>query len=122
MPGWCRICLFGLFLLLSGAGMAGDYVGDMIAIEGTVTLRDDKARKTTAQVGMPVETGQLIKTAKDSTAEIRLADGATFRIAAESTFILDGVSRSGTRYAPDDGAHDHRRIAIYLQAGPLPQG
>lgn len=89
MTGWCRIWLFSLLLMLPGVALAGDYVGDVTAVEGTVTLRDDKARRLEAQIGMAVETGQLVKTAKDSTVEIRLADGSVFKIAANSTFILD---------------------------------
>lgn len=89
MMSWCRIGLLGLFMLLPVWAMAGDFVGDIIAVDGKVTLRDNKARKTLAQVGMQVETGQMVKTAKDSTVEIRLADGSVFKIAAGSTFILD---------------------------------
>ena len=96
MAGWRRIWLLGLFMMLPVTAMAGDYVGDIIAVDGMVTLRDDKARKTEAMVGMAVETGQLIKTAKDSTAQIRLADGAVVRIAARSTFILDEFLVDGT--------------------------
>ena len=96
MMRWCRILSLCLFVLQPGIAMAGAIIGDIIAVEGKVTLRDDKARKTQAEVGMGVETGQLIKTAADSTAEISLADGAVFRIAPQSTFILDDFLVQGT--------------------------
>ena len=64
MMSWCRMGLLGLFMLLPVLAMAGDFVGDIIAVDGKVTLRDNKARKTLAQVGMQVETGQMVKTAK----------------------------------------------------------
>ena len=89
MSSWCRAVLLVLCLLAPMSAFAGDIVGDIIALDGKVTLRNDKAQRMDAWIGMQVETDQLIKTAAGSTAEIRLADGAVFRIAAKSTFIID---------------------------------
>lgn len=84
-----RAVLLSSLLLAPLSAFAGDTVGNIIAFNGEVTLRDDKAQTMDAKVGMQVETGQLIKTAAGSTAELRLADGSVFRIAAKSTFIID---------------------------------
>ena len=84
-----RTVLLWFFMLAPLSAIAGDIVGNIIAFNGEVTLRDDKAQTMDAKVGMHVETGQLIKTGAGSTAELRLADGSVFRIAAKSTFIID---------------------------------
>ena len=84
-----RAVLLVFCLLAPLSALAGNIVGDIVALDGKVTLRNDKAQRMDAQIGMQVETGQLIKTAEGSTAEIRLADGSVFRIAAKSTFIID---------------------------------
>lgn len=97
-------------MILPGAVMAGDVIGLITMVEGKVTLRDDKARRTQAEAGMPVETGQLIKTASASTAKINLADGSVFRIAAQSTFILDDFLVAGT---------DSRQMTARMLTGAL---
>ena len=64
MSSWCRAVLLVLCLLAPMSAFAGDIVGDIIALDGKVTLRNDKAQELDARVGMQVETGQLIKTAE----------------------------------------------------------
>ena len=110
MLSWCRAVLLGLFLLAPLPAFAGDIVGDIIALDGKVTLRNDKAQRMDARIGMQVETGQLIKTAAGSTAEIRLADGAVFKIAAKSTFIIDDFLIQGT---------DSRQMTARMLTGAL---
>jgi len=84
-----RSVLIILCFLTPLPSLAGDVIGEVIGLSGEVSIRDDKAKRFKAHIGMPVETGQMVKTRKRSTAEIRLADGAIFRIAANSTFIID---------------------------------
>lgn len=110
MARWCRIWLLCLFVTLPAIAIAGEVIGDIIAVEGKVTLRDNKARKIQAEIGMPIETGQLIKTASDSTAEISLADGSIFKIAPKSTFILDDFVVQGT---------DSRQMTARMVTGAL---
>ena len=62
-----RAVLLWFFMLAPLSAIAGDIVGNIIAFNGEVTLRDDKAQKMDAKVGMHVETGQLIKTGAGST-------------------------------------------------------
>jgi len=106
----CRAASLALCLLAPLSAYAGDIVGDIIALDGEVTLRNDKAQKMDARVGMQVETGQLIKTAEGSTAEIRLADGSVFRIAAKSTFIIDDFLIQNT---------DSRQMTARMLTGAL---
>ena len=91
-----RAVLLGMFLLVPLSAFAGDIIGNIVAVDGKVTLRNDKAQRMDAQVGMQVETGQMIKTDRNSTAEIRLADGSVFKIAAGSAFIIDDFLLQGT--------------------------
>ena len=110
MWSWCRAVLLALFLLAPLPALAGDIIGDIIANDGKVTLRNDKAQEMDARVGMQVETGQLIKTAEGSTVEIRLADGSVFRIAAKSTFIIDDFAIQGA---------DSRQMTARMLTGAL---
>ena len=96
MLSLCRAVLLGMFLLVPLSAFAGDIIGNIVAVDGKVTLRNDKAQRMDAQVGMQVETGQMIKTDRNSTAEIRLADGSVFKIAAGSAFIIDDFLLQGT--------------------------
>ena len=54
--------VLGLFTLIPVMAIAGDIVREIISVEGKVTLRDDKARKKEAKVGVIFEVGQMIKT------------------------------------------------------------
>ena len=110
MSSWCRAVLLVLCLLAPMSAFAGDIIGDIIALQGKVTLRNDKAQQMDAQVGMQVETGQLIKTAEGSTVEIRLADGSVFRIAAKATFIIDDFAIQGA---------DSRQMTARMLTGAL---
>ena len=105
-----RTVLLWFFMLAPLSAVAGDIVGNIIALDGKVTLRDDKAQKMDAKVGMLVETGQLIKTGAGSTAELRLADGSVFRIAAKSTFIIDDLLIQDT---------DSRQMTARMLTGAL---
>jgi len=86
-----------LFLLMPLPAWAGDIIGEVISLSGEVTVRDDKARRFLASVGMPVETGQMVRTGKSGQVQIRLSDGAIFRIAARSSFIIDRFRLSAAR-------------------------
>lgn len=88
--------VLGLFTLIPVMAIAGDIVGEIISVEGKVTLRDDKARKKEAKVGMTVEVGQMIKTSNSGKIKIRLADESVFKIASGSTFILDNFLLEGS--------------------------
>ena len=41
MWSWCRAVLLALFLLAPLPALAGDIIGDIIANDGKVTLRND---------------------------------------------------------------------------------
>lgn len=84
-----------LCLLAPLPSWAGDLIGKVISLSGEVTVRNDKAQRYEATIGMPVETGQMVKTGASGKVEILLADGATFRIAANSSFIIDNFLISG---------------------------
>ena len=105
-----RAVLLCSLMLAPLSAIAGDIVGNIIAFNGEVTLRDDKAQTMDAKIGMHVETGQLIKTGAGSTAELRLADGSVFRIAAKSTFIIDDFLIQDT---------DSRRMTARMLTGAL---
>jgi len=54
--------LIVLLLTLPVSSLAGDVVGKVTGLSGDVTVRDDKAQRYAATVGMAVETGQMVKT------------------------------------------------------------
>ena len=89
--------LIVLLVILPLPSLAGDVVGKVTGLSGDVTVRDDKAQRYAATLGMAVETGQMVKTADNAQVEILLADGAVFRIAANSSFIIDDFLLSGSQ-------------------------
>jgi len=99
-----------LFLLMPLPAWAGDIIGEVISLSGEVTVRDDKARRFLASVGMPVEAGQMVRTGKSGQVQIRLSDGAIFRIAARSSFIIDRFLLSGS---------DERSMTARVQDGAM---
>ena len=90
-----KLFLVILCLLLPLPSWAGDVIGEVIGMSGEVSVRDDKAQRFAARIGMQLETGQMMKTGENATVEILLADGAAFRIAANSSFIIDDFLISG---------------------------
>ena len=99
-----------VLLMLPVPSLAGDIIGEVIGLSGDVTVRDDKAQRYAATVGMAVETGQMVQTADDAQVEILLADGAVFRIAANSSFIIDDFLLSGD---------DERRMTARMLNGAM---
>lgn len=99
-----------VLLMLPVPSLAGDIIGEVIGLSGDVTVRDDKAQRYAATVGMAVETGQMVQTADDAQVEILLADGAVFRIAANSSFIIDDFLLSGD---------DERRMTARMLRGAM---
>ena len=83
------IAVLAALVLPASSVLAGEVAGVILAVDGEVTVRDDKARRMPVEPGMAVETGHMIKTRDGSTARLELADGSVFTIAANSTFVLD---------------------------------
>ena len=99
-----------LLLIMPLPSFAGDVIGTVIGLSGEVSIRDDKARRFAASLGMPVETGQMVKTGDAAQVEIRLADESVFRIAANSSFIIDDFLLSGD---------DERRMTARMLRGAM---
>ena len=79
-------------LFTSGGGFdlsASETIGVFTTVNGDVQLRNNKAQRMAAKTGMDVEIGHMINTRDASVAEIRLADESLFRVAANSSLVLD---------------------------------
>ena len=68
---------------------AAETIGAFTTVVGDVQLRNNKAQRMAAETGMDVEIGHMIKTRDASVAEIRLADESLFRIAEDSSLVMD---------------------------------
>lgn len=89
------IAVLAVLALPASHVLAGEVAGVILAVEGEVTVRDDKARRMPAEPGMAVEIGHMIKTREGATVRLELADGSVFTIAANSTFVLDDFLLEG---------------------------
>ena len=89
------IAVLMALMIPASAALAGEVVGVILSVAGEVTIRDDKARRMPAEIGMAVETGHMIRTLEESTVRLELADGSVFTIAANSTFVLDDFLLEG---------------------------
>ena len=79
-------------VLTTGGGFdlrASETIGAFTTVMGDVQLRNNKAQRMAAETGMDVEIGHMIKTRDASVAEIRLADESLFRVAANSSLVMD---------------------------------
>ena len=99
-----------LLLIMPLPSLAGDVIGTVIGLSGGVSIRDDKAQRFATSLGMQVETGQMVKTGDGAQVEIRLADESIFRIAANSSFIIDDFLLSGD---------DERRMTARMLSGAM---
>ena len=73
----------------AGPDFAGEPIGQVDSLTGSVTVTHADGTQVTLQVGDPVYQGDIIETGHDGAAGVVLADETTFSIARDGRMVLD---------------------------------
>ncbi|HEV2847215.1 MAG TPA: FecR domain-containing protein [Thermoanaerobaculia bacterium] len=92
---------FGLVTLIQEMLAGGSNMASVEAVEGTLyRVAGDSSKPLAA--GESIDEGEVVRTAKGSTALLRMADGSTIEMAERASFALD-ASRKGNTIELDRG-------------------